>query len=168
MPASSSDCLHATFLTLLPRIELHGRVAFRSIKCPNSRQEAIAEMVAIAWMWVLRLHRHGKDPLQFPSAIATFAARQVRSGRRLCGQEKAKDVLSPLAQQRRHFRVERLPASIRRCFEDVYGSVHGQRDIDAFEERLRDNTQTPVTEQVALRLVFSCWLRRSTEPHRHV
>jgi hypothetical protein len=43
------------------------------------------------------------------STLATVAARAVRSGRRVCGQERAKDELSALAQQRHGFVVEKLP-----------------------------------------------------------
>jgi hypothetical protein len=160
--------LHSRFLSLLPRIELHGRVAFRGVRCKDRLEDCIAEMVALAWKWFLSLVERGKDPLEFPTAIATFAARQVRSGRRLCGQEKDKDVLSHRAQQRRNFNVEPLPASTRRAFDDVYGSAHGQRDLDAFEERLRDNTRTPPDEQAAFRLDFPAWLYRRSERDRRV
>jgi hypothetical protein len=57
-------------------------------------------MVALLWHWHLRLAQRGKDVTRFPSALASFAARAVRSGRRVYGQEKDKDVLSPLAQTR--------------------------------------------------------------------
>jgi hypothetical protein len=167
-PTPSINALHAVFLSLLPRIELHGRVVFRNLKCPDQQAEAIAEMLALAWLWVVRLHRQGKNPLQFPSAIATFAARQVRSGRRLCGQDKSKDVLSPRAQQRHQFKVEPLPSSTRCTFEKRYATSHGQQTQDAFEERLRDNTQTPVPEQVAFRLDFPAWLCRRSERDRRV
>ena len=66
-------------------------------------------MVALSWKWFLRLAQRGKDPTQFPSAIASYAARAVRSGRGVCGQENGKDVLSPLAQRRHRFTVGKLP-----------------------------------------------------------
>src|SRR5262249_36265018 len=99
-PAPSIDDLHTAFLPLLPRVELHGRVYFRGLKCPDTRADRIAEMVALAWRWFLRLIELGKNPLEFPTAIADFAARAVKAGRRLCGKHKGKDVLNPLAQQR--------------------------------------------------------------------
>src|SRR5262249_60218730 len=102
------------FLVALPRSEPDGQVTFRDFRCRDRQEEASAQMVALSWLFFVRLVRQGKDPMQFPSAIATFAARQVRSGRRLCGQEKSKDVLSPRARQRRNFKVEPLPASTRR------------------------------------------------------
>jgi hypothetical protein len=62
-------------------------------------------------------------------------------------------VLSERAQQRHGFRVERLPISTRTCHEELHG-VTGQRHLDAYEERLRDNTRTPPDEQAAFRLDF--------------
>src|SRR5262249_16581337 len=84
-PAPSIDDLHTAFLRIAPRIELHGRVCFRGLKCPDARQDRICEMLALAWRWFLRLRELGRDPLEFPSALADFAARAVKAGRRLCG-----------------------------------------------------------------------------------
>lgn len=52
----------------------------------------------------------GKDPGKFVSALASFAARAVRAGRRVCGQESPKDVLSFRAQQRHSFTVGAIPS----------------------------------------------------------
>jgi hypothetical protein len=141
----SADALHAVFLALLPRIARHGRVYFRHVKCPHRMEDALAEMTALAWRWYVRLAQRGKDAARFPSALAAFAARAVKSGRRLCGQEKAKDALSPRARARRGFRVERLPD---------YGTPSG----NPLDDALTDNTVTPVDEQVAFRLDFPAWL----------
>jgi hypothetical protein len=107
--------------------------------------------------WFLRLVRRRKDPARFPAAFAALAARAAASGRRLSGQERARDVLSPLAQRRHGFRVEPLPTSPRVPHEALHGSPRRQRNQDAFEERLQDNTQTPVPEQAAFRLDFRAW-----------
>ena len=141
--------LHAVFLLILPRIRLHGEVVFRGLKCPDRREEAIAEMLALCWLWFCRLVEQGKDPLQFPSAIATYAARAVRSGRRLCGQERSRDVLSPSAQQRHGFAVFGLPEA------STLGSP--------LEEALADNVRTPPDEQAAFRLDWPRWLATRTE-----
>ena len=37
------------FLQLLPKIELHGKIFFRHIKCRQSKEEALQEMRALAW-----------------------------------------------------------------------------------------------------------------------
>jgi hypothetical protein len=141
---------------LVPKIEAHGRISFRHIKSFHSRQEAITEMVALCWKWFVRLAERGKDANQFASALATFAARAVCSGRRLCGMDPAKDVLSSRAQQRHHFAT---------------GILREGKGLDGtlLEEALHDNTHTPVDEQVCFRLDFPAWLlTRTDRDHRIV
>jgi hypothetical protein len=145
--------LQHAFLAVLPRVRTHARIAFRDLPCPHARDEAIAEAVALSWKWFVRLVRRGKHPEQFVSALATFAARAVRSGRRLCGQEKPKDVLSPIAQSRRGFTVSPLPPM---------STLHGS----PFDEALHDNTQTPVPEQVSFRVDFPAWLDTRSDRDR--
>jgi len=150
--------LHALFLSaILPRVEAHGRVYFRGLKCQDKRQDAIAEMIALSWKWFINLVQQGKDPAAFPTALATFAARAVRSGRRLARMERPRDVLSPRAQTRHSFSVESLPISTRTSRNNLYSSPHGQHRQYALEERLRDNTVTPVPDQVSFRLDFPAW-----------
>jgi hypothetical protein len=158
VPAPSLSRLHTAFLSILPRIELHARIYFRGLRCPQRKADAIAETVAISWRWFVRLVERGKDPLAFPVVLAGYAARAVKCGRRVCGQLKGKDALSPLAQQRHGFTVEPLPHSTASRHEERYSNVHGQKQQDALEERLRDNMQTPVPEQVAFRIDFPDWL----------
>jgi hypothetical protein len=146
---------HAAFFAILPRIELHGQVYFRHVRCPHLRADCVAEMVALCWKWYLRLVERGKDPARFPTTLATFAARHVRSGRRLCGPEKGKDALSPLAQTRHDFVVEKLPD-------------HSTLSANPFAEALRDNTRTPPPEQAAFRIDFPAWLATLTARERRL
>ena len=104
--------LHARFLSILPRIVTHGRVYFRQLRA-GEQEEAVQEMVALCWKWFVRLAARGKDATRFPSALATYAAHAVRSGRRVCGQERGRDALSPSAQRRHGFLVSTLPAAAR-------------------------------------------------------
>jgi hypothetical protein len=164
---SASDRLGARFLVLLPRIELHARIYFRFMK-PHHKEEAVAETVALAWQWFIRLTERGKDATQFVSALASHAARAVLSGRRLCGQLPARDVLSEVAQRRHGFSVQALPQTTRHPFEEVYSSVHGQRHIDAMDEMLKDNTITPPPDQVVFRLDFRDWRRTRTYRDRRI
>jgi hypothetical protein len=149
-PSRSPDELHAAFLTILPRIELHGRCFFRHKK-GDKRDEAIAEMVALAWKSFVNCVRNGKDPTQWPMALAAYAARAVQNGRRLCGQLPINDVLSERAQQERNFIVVSLPEG-----SSLFGNV--------FDEALAENTQTPVLEQVSFRIDFPAWVL--TRSHR--
>ncbi len=137
---ATQEPLHVAFLALLPKIERHGQVHFRHLRCPHRKADAVAEVVALAWKWYQRLAEVGKDAADFPSALAIYATRAVRSGRRLCGQEHAKDVLSTTAQSRHGFNVHLLSGA----------SSH-------LQEALSDNTQTPVDEQAAFRVDFPAW-----------
>jgi hypothetical protein len=153
---------------VLPRVEQHGRIHFRCYRCAHRRDEAIAEMVALCWQWFVRLARRGTDATRFLSALVTFAARAVHSGRRLCGQEPAKDVYSRLAQRRHGFTVERLPSSTATPHSTLYAALQGQHLLDLFEERLRDNTITPVPDQVQFRIDFPSWLQSLTGRERRL
>jgi hypothetical protein len=147
--------LQTRFLAVLPRIERHARIYFRHLKCPHQREEAVAECLALAWWWFVRLVRQGKNPEAFIAVLADFAARAVSSGRRLCGQQKANDVLSPVAQRRHGFTVQRLHA----C-----GSPPGS----PWDDAVRGNTQTPVPNQVIFRVEFPIWRSRRNKRDQQI
>jgi len=147
--------LQSDFLKLLPRLQLHAKICSRHLACSHQKAEFIAEVIALSWLWFTRLRAQGKDPAQFPSVLATFAARAAGSGRRLCGQEKAKDALSPRAQKRHGFAVSSLPS-----FSSLNGNV--------WDEALQDNMTTPVPEQVSFRCDFPEWRRSRTERDRRI
>jgi len=174
MMASAKSCngtpkseIEFAFLALVPKIQTHAAIYFRGIRCPAKRADKIAECVALAWKWLVRLHEKGKDVTQFPMVFVFLVARAVKSGRRLCGQEKARDVLSRMAQQRHNFTVESLPSSTPSP-HDHLSQPHGQQRQDAFEERLRDNTLTPVPDQAAFRIDFPAWLQTLTPRERRL
>jgi hypothetical protein len=147
--------LHLRFAVILPRIEHHARIVFRQEKCPGRRADRIAEVVGLCWKWFVRLDQCGKDGSAFPSRLADYAARAVRSGRRVCGQEKAKDALSPRAQQRHGFYVGKLP--------DV-----STESANPLTEALTDNTVSPVPDQAAFRCDFPAWRKTHTARHRRL
>jgi hypothetical protein len=148
--------LQATFLnSIMPKVVAHGRVSFRHIRCRNQKEELLAEMTGLCWKWHLRLAERGKDAARFPTALATFAARAVRCGRRLAGMDRAKDVLSPQAQQRQGFAVGKLPD----C---------SALDGSPLDEALHDNTKSPPDEQAAFRIDFPAWRATHAERDRRV
>jgi hypothetical protein len=166
-PSSPAD--HSTFLALLlPKIELHARISFNHVRCPATRADKVAECVALGWAWYSRLCERGKDVSQFSMAFVFLVARAVKSGRRVCGQEKAGDVMSPLAQQGHGFKVESLPASTSRPHENLCGAVSGQRYLDTFEERLWANSITPPDQQAMFRIDFVDWLKTLTPRERRI
>jgi hypothetical protein len=145
------DQLQAVFVHLLARIETQARIVFRYHKCPHRRADAVQETIALCWKWFLRATRQGKDVSSFVSMLAAYATRAVRSGRRLCGQERRRDVLSSRAQQLEHFTIQSLPT-----YET---GVEDNDTVDA----LRDNTKTPPDEQAAFRIDFAAWLEQLGE-----
>jgi hypothetical protein len=150
------DTLQTAFLTsVLPKVLSHGRVYFRHLRSAELKEEYLAEMVALAWKWHLRLAERGKDSTRFSTALATFAARAVRSGRKLAGMERTKDVLSPQAQQRKGFAVGKLPD----C---------STLDGSPLDEALHDNTRSPPDEQAAFRVDFPVWRATHTERDRRI
>jgi hypothetical protein len=154
-PSVTAAAVRQRFLAVLPRVERHARIRFRGVRCPHARADAVAETLALAWSWFVALVRWGQDPTRFASVLATYAVRHVRSGRRLCGQEPVKDVLSTRAQARHGFLVASLPQ----------GSCLLGND---FDEALRDNTQSPVPDQVAFRADFPSWLATRSQRDRCV
>src|SRR4051794_12587996 len=150
--AAPLAALHAAFLAhVLPRVERHGRVYFRHVRCPDRKEELLAELRGLVWVWYVRLVRRGKNVLEFVSALATYAARAVNSGRRVCGHERKKDVLSPVAQRLHGFAVGKLPD---------FSTLDG----NPLEDALAENTVSPVPDQAAFRLDFPAWL--TTLAHR--
>lgn len=147
--------VQASFLILLPQIERHARYSFRQIACPGLRGDRIAEAIGLAWKWHCRLLEQGKDVFAFPVAFSCLVAKAVKSGRRVCGQEKATDAMSSVAQHRRSFNVRNFSQS---------SSPEG----NLLDEALRDNTQSTVPDQVAFRNDFRAWLGSLTSRNRAI
>jgi hypothetical protein len=147
--------LHTSFLAMVPRIVMHGQVCFRHLRCPLQREDAIAEMLALVWLWHIRLAQRGKDATQFVRALASYAARQVHGGQRLTGMDRIKDVLSPRARRFHGFIVVNLPD------QSTLGTT-------LLHEALHDNAQTPIPDQVAFRQDFPAWRLTRTDRDRRI
>jgi hypothetical protein len=140
---------------ILPRATTHARITFRNVRDPDRIEEMTQEMLAVLWKWTLGLVRRRKDPSTFPNTLVAFAARAIRAGRKLTGNESAQDVLSFVAQQRHGFTVASLP------------EIHSLYD-NVIDEALHDNTQTPVADQVCFRLDFPRWLATYDQRRRSI
>jgi hypothetical protein len=155
-------------MAVLPKIETHASIAFRHIKCPATRADKIAETIALGWKWFVRLHERGKNINEFVMHFVALVAKAVKSGRRIAGMAKAKDVMSERCQARHGFKVEALPTSPRASYEARYSKPHGQQDYDAFEERLADNVITPPPDAAAFRIDFHRWRAGWSERDRRL
>ena len=147
--------LQCDFLKLLPRIQRHAEISFRQVRCAHQKDEYLAEVTALAWHWYVRLRRQGKDPAQFPSVLAGYAVKAARCDRRLCGEERARDAMSPRAQKRHGFSVGSLPS---------YSSLSG----NVWDEALVDNAETPVLDQVCWRCDFPRWRLSHSQRDRKI
>ena len=160
---------HADFLTLIPIVTRHARIVFRG-RPAAEREEAVAEAVAAAFESYLALKARGQDPVRdFPSVMATFAVLHVQTGRHVGGHQNTTDVLSPQAQARHHFQV----ASLSRDAPPPDWQQDGLRPSrhvlnDVYEERLQDNRQTPIPDQVAFRLDWPAFLQTLSERDRRM
>ena len=159
---------NATFLALLPKLRICAFLYFRHVHCPDTKADKVAETIALAWKWFLRLEEQGKDVARFPSVFVGYLTRAVGCGRRVCGLERSRDVLNPVAQRRYGFKVESLPASTRNSLENLYAHAQGQQMQDAFEERLRDNTQSPIPDQAAFRVDWPTYFNSLTDRDRRL
>lgn len=158
-PATEPDigALQAHFMQFVDRIRLHAEINARRYRCPGRKEDFVAEVIAVSWRWFLRCVEQGKDVDSFVMMLATYAVKHVRCGRRLCGQERAKDVFSGRTQASKGFVVIPLPGC-RHSRDDVYCKPSGQRDADYIEEALRDNTQCEPPETAAFRCDFPQWM----------
>ena len=134
--------LHRLFETHLPRVEAHAALALRHVRCPDTRADLTAEVVALAWRTFVRLARRGKKPHQFVTTLALRCSQAVRSGRRLAGAESARDALSRVAAARHGFSVAHLG---------------GEGLPEGVEEALVGCTRRRVPEQAAFRIDFPAW-----------
>jgi len=78
-------------------------------------------------------------------------------GRRIGSPNSTTDALSPQAQGKRGFKVEPLLTSCGVARDHIYSTADRRRHIE-FEERLQDNTRSPVPVQAAFRIDFPDFL----------
>lgn len=146
------------FLAIMQSVSTHAAIMFRHIRSEHDREDFVQETLCIAWKWTLRMVEQQKDPREFPSTVATLAAKHVRSGRKFVGGKiGTKDALSRIAQARHGFTVQLLPASTATAHEQLYGTVRGQQRHDAMEEMLQEHDRSPVPDQAAFRIDFTTW-----------
>lgn len=153
-PQAAPEQLQTSFLAVLPTIVLVAQIYFRQIRCPHTKDDLVAEAVALGWRWHVRLAERGRDPSAFVVTLARYAARAVACGRRLCGKEKSQDAMSFRCQRRGGFVVVSFPRS------SIWASV--------IQQALRDNTQSAVWRQVQFRIDFCEWVRRLPEKKQQI
>jgi hypothetical protein len=150
-PQVNDQDVQQQFLEMLPTIRYVASFAFR--RRPRLvREELMSEVVANCFVAFRRLVARGKANRAYASALAWYAVRQVRQGRRVGNRCQVRDVLSP-DRKRKGFRVEPLGK--------LLPDGHWQELV------VEDQHSTPA-DIAACRLDFRTWLRHLDRRRRLV
>jgi len=141
------------FLSLMPTIACHARIAFRS-RTGDERDDLIQETIANAALAFLRLVELGRQSLAYPSVLARYGIAQVLDGRRVGGRLRIGDVLSPYCHRKKGVVVERL---------DKHDAVER-----AWQEVLVEDRQAGPADIAAYRIDFGDWLRSLPRQKRRI
>lgn len=141
------------FEEMLPLIQKQAAYAFRDSKS-EQKEELVAETVANAYCAFVRLVRRGYESIVYPTPLATFAIKQVRSGRRVGGKPRPRDVMSQLT------RKEDAPALGRL-------NRHSAGD-DGWLELLVEDRNAGPCEIAITRIDFEDWLQLLSRRHRRI
>jgi hypothetical protein len=144
---------HDGFLTMLPVIRRHARIAFRELD-DDAKEEAIQEVVCNAMKAYVRLVELGKTNIAYASALARYGVAQVRSGRKVGGKLNVRDVSSEYAQRRKGFGVARL---------DRY-----DEEEQGWQEIVVEDRHAGPAEVVATKIDFGDWLKMLTSKQRKI
>jgi hypothetical protein len=140
------------FETMLPAIRRVACYSFRH--APQwQREELISDTVAKAYVAYVDLVARGRSSLAYPTVLAGYAIRQIRSGRQVGASQNVQDVLSPLAQRKKGF-------SIRPLIEDATGG--------RWEDHLVEDRKANPADVAACRVDFRDWLGRLKRFKRRV
>jgi hypothetical protein len=142
-----------TFEDLLSTITKQAHIAFRdSPRC--EREELVAEVVANCFVAYVRLIERGLGHVIYATPLATYAIKQVRTGRRVGSKLNVCDMSSTYCQQRKKVRMNRLD--------------HYDVDEGGWQEILvEDRTATPA-DIAATKLNFAAWLQTLRRKERRV
>ena len=151
---SALPAWHQKFLAMLPAIVTHAKIAFRHLRSPEAREEAIQEVICNACCAVARLAELGKLDLAYASVLARFGVAQTRDGRKVGCKLNVKDVMSPYCQRLKDVVVERLDRL--------------DEEENAWAEVAVEDKTTGPAEIVAFRCDFSDWLDSLSRRDRRI
>ena len=143
----------ALFEQMLPTIERYARNAFRRFR-REQRDDLVAEVVANAFVAFRRLVERNKGDLAYPTVLARFAVKQVRSGRKVGTKLNILDVTSHYAQRQKGIRVQSL--------HDAWQHNGSWQDV-----LVDDDTATPA-DIAAARIDYANWLKTLSTRNRTV
>jgi hypothetical protein len=131
------------FLQMLPGIKRAARMEFGGLD-PEARAEKTQEVIANAFVAYSRLVEQGKEELAYPTPLAMYAIRQVKSGRHVGSKLNIRDVSSRHCQLKKRVRLGRLD--------------HFDSDSEEWKEILIEDHRAGPAEIAATRIDFGAWL----------
>jgi DNA-binding NarL/FixJ family response regulator len=143
---SSATDEHSAFLAIMPRVSYLARRRFAYMP-QEQRDDAVAEAIAAGFQAYLSMKRRGRLKLIGTIGFARNAVRHVAAGRRVGSSQAGRDVMSDLGRRRHGLGVQSLDAQ----------SVDSTDGCGWLHEAVADR-QTPVPEQVAIRVDGGRWL----------
>ena len=144
---------HAAFLAMLPGIREQALFAFRKMR-PEAKEDAVEEVVCNACAAFARLVERGKADVACPTALANFAIKQFRAGRRLGCRLNVRDVSSEHCQLRKRIELDRL---------DRF-----DRDSGEWEEILLEDRHAGPAETAAARIDVGDWFQEMRPRDRRI
>jgi hypothetical protein len=146
---------HDEFLkNVLPAVEAVARIRFRCLPACEF-EESMAESVATAVIFFVRLIKQGKNPTAFAGRLGQVAVLRVLAGRLTSTSDNSKDVLSRYARLRRGFAIHSLDAP--------QHSARGE-----WQEIVVEDGKTTPAEIAASRIDFGAWLAGMTSRRRAI
>ena len=139
------------FAAMLPSIRRVAAYGFRQVP-RRCREELINDVIAKAYVAFVELVARGKAALAYPTVLAGYAIRQIRTGRQVGYRQNVRDVLSSYSQRRNGFAVQPL---------------FGRDDHGEWEELTVDCRANPA-DVAACRIDFRNWLSRLKRFKRQV
>jgi len=148
-----AQTLQDRFLSILPQIRKQARLAFRG-ESPELREELVTEVIANCFVAFVRLMDRGLDDVIYPTPLAQFSMKQVRSGRKVGSKLNVNDVSSEYAQRSMGFVLESL--------------VRYNHRKQEWKEILVEDRHAGPAETATSRIDFGDWLQSLPRRQRRI
>jgi hypothetical protein len=141
------------FLALLPAIRRHAQVRFRHLDS-ESREDAIASVVAHTWDFFIKLVSLGREGLAFAGPLARYGVARFHSGRQVGNKLNVRDITSTWCQQSMGVRVESL--------------INRDPTNGEWQQLLVEDRNALPSDIAVMRIDFRAWLKTLSPSQRRV